>query len=47
MNKMNKDKIQLAERERCIEIVKQYLKHSSHNTNDTCLENIIQEIESI
>lgn len=34
-------------KEKCIEIVKQYLNHSSHNPYDTCLEEIIKEIKNI
>ncbi len=37
----------LAERERCLAIIEQYLKHSTHNPEDTCLENIIQEIKNV
>lgn len=37
----------LAERERCLTIIEQYLKHSTHNPEDTCLENIIQEIKNV
>ena len=37
----------LAERQRCIGIIEAYLKHSSHNPYDTCLENIIKEIKNV
>ena len=37
----------LAERERILGIIEPYKNHSSHNPNDTCLEEIIKEIENV